>query len=188
MGDMNLRRFGIVMGGAALAMALASTAAAETIIFNYVITNTSGQTQTVTITNNLLFGGLAGPTVMSGSITGTVTDLNGSTALVTSNPMTGTSIYTAFIDDVEVYSLMNPTMDNPFAFSATGPFQSGTGGPESFTAVAGPGVISKIGIRLDFTLSHGDSASFTSIFTVIPAPGAIAVLGLGVGLVRRRRS
>jgi MYXO-CTERM domain-containing protein len=51
-------------------------------------------------------------------------------------------------------------------------------------------VTTNIAIRLAFTITAGDSASFTSLFVVVPAPaGAFAMLGL-VGLAggRRRRS
>ena len=45
-----------------------------------------------------------------------------------------------------------------------------------------------ISARWDFTLSPGDLASGTGVFTVIPAPAGLAVLGVaGLGLARRRR-
>lgn len=55
-----------------------------------------------------------------------------------------------------------------------------------YVPIAGP--VSDIGARFAFTLSAGDLASGTSIFRVqaIPAPGALALLGLG-GLVAGRR-
>lgn len=189
MGSMTFGRSGVVLGGAVAALALVSAAAAETVIFNYVVTNTSNSVQTFTIFGTLDVAPIAGPTVMSGSITGTVTDLNGNGAEVTSDPFGVDSIYTAIVDGVdEVRYLMTD-----FSFDAAGPFLSGTGGPQAFANEAGPvgGVATKIGIRLEFTLSAGDSASFTSIFTIetIPAPAGMAVLGLGVvGLGRRRRN
>ena len=81
------------------------------------------------------------------------------------------------------------------ASASAGSFQSATIGPEEF---GGPipslpygAVNQNIAIRLEFTLTAGDAASFTSLFVVepIPAPGAAALLGLGglVGLGGRRR-
>jgi len=53
----------------------------------------------------------------------------------------------------------------------------------------GPAALASIGINLEFTLTPGDSASFTSIFVVepIPEPNTFALVALGlVGLAARR--
>lgn len=185
MGSMTFGRSGVVLGGALAALAVASSAAAETVIFNYVVTNTSNAVQTFTIFGTADIDPIAGPTTMSGSITGTVTDLNGNGAEVTSDPQGVDAIYTAIIDGVnEVRYLMED-----FSFAAPGPFLSGNGGPKQFANEVGPAVLDKISIRLQFTLSAGDTASFTSIFTIVPAPAGMAVLALGVvGAGRRRRN
>jgi hypothetical protein len=172
-----------IAGGVA---ALTASAAADTIILNYVVTNTSNATQTFTITDNIA-ANVGGPTFISGSVTGTVTDLNGNGATVATSPA-GSSIYSALIDLGTVRTLMDPG----FSFSA-GNFLSATGGPQSFALEPSIAVTAFIGITLTFTLTAGDSASFTSIFTVvpIPAPGAaVALCGLAgsVALGRRRRS
>lgn len=59
------------------------------------------------------------------------------------------------------------------SFGIPGPSQAGPGGSE-------------IGIRLAFTLGAGDQMSYTGVFVIVPAPGALALLGLG-GLVANRR-
>jgi len=171
----------LVASGAA---ALSVSAAADTIILNFVVTNTSTVTQTFTLTNNI-FANIAGPTFITGSVTGTVTDLNGNGATVAALP--NGSIYTAIID------LVNPVrtlMDGPaFSFSA-GQFLSASSAPEQFVLEPSIQVNGFIGITLQFTLTAGDQASFTSIFTVepIPAPGALIALAGLLVLGRRRRA
>ncbi|MCZ6611562.1 MAG: MYXO-CTERM sorting domain-containing protein, partial [Planctomycetota bacterium] len=67
---------------------------------------------------------------------------------------------------------------------------SGPVGPEDFgipaPEVASQDVNTNIQIFLQFELSPGDSASFVSIFEIVPSPGGLAVLGLA-GLAGRRR-
>ncbi|MBX3354201.1 MAG: hypothetical protein KF724_00710 [Phycisphaeraceae bacterium] len=172
-------RAGLAVVGAAVA--LTASADAATIIFNTVVTNTSNSVQTYSITETAV-ASVAGPTLISGSVTGTVTDLNGNSATVA--PVFGGSIYTAIIDLVNpVQSLLTGA---PAAFSA-GQFLSGNSTPEAFFNVPSIQVNNFISIRLEFTLTPGDSASFTSIFTVIPSPAGFAVMGGLVALRRRRR-
>ncbi|MFO0895742.1 MAG: hypothetical protein U0574_12400 [Phycisphaerales bacterium] len=176
-------RSGFALASIAAPFAAAAAANAAVVTVNYVVTNTSNSTQTFVYEQNI--GALLGPSsIMTGSVTGTVTDLNGDGAEVTTVGQVG-SIYTALIDGVGVRGLLGPG----FSFNA-GQFLSSTSGSDSFTAEPGPGVNSQIGIRFEFTLTAGDSASFTSIFTVnaVPAPGAIGLLAVAglVGLRRRR--
>ncbi|MSR44279.1 MAG: hypothetical protein EXS15_02845 [Phycisphaerales bacterium] len=126
---------------------------------------------------------------MSGQVAGTLTDANGSgSALLTS--IAGGNVYTALADELFVYSLMsgaNHWVSNPFGTTS---FSGGSFGQG--TTLAGPLVNDTIGIRFAFTLSAGDSASFSSIFVVnpVPAPGvfALAVVTGLIGYGRRRRS
>jgi len=175
----------VALPGGIAALVFSAAAAAQTVSLNYFVTNDSGTTQTYNITETL--GGItfAGPLLLSGSISGTVTDLDGDTASASS--LLGGSIYTAMIDGNDVFSLMTG-----YSFSAPGPFLAGSSQPQSFSAFPlFVGMSSSISIHLEFELSAGDSVNFASVFTVIPAPAAFAVLsgltGLA-GLGRRRRA
>jgi hypothetical protein len=154
------------------------------------VTNVGVTTQQFTLTFTLPTS--VGPlTTMGGSIQGGVTDItiNSSNALL--ETVLGSSFYTALIDTVSVQ-----TLHNHYSF-AMAPYDGGSApvavadfGLPGFTQ-PGPIVNSSIGIRLDFTLSPGDSASFTSSFIVLPVPepgtGLLLACGLGVLALRRRR-
>jgi hypothetical protein len=98
-------------------------------------------------------------------------------------------MYTALIDGSPWQTLYN----DPQSFSAAG-FGGGTipyvefGGP--IPSLPGPAVLSTIGIVLDFTLTAGDQASFTSNFVVlVPEPRLALLLVpalLALGLRRSR--
>jgi uncharacterized protein (TIGR03382 family) len=175
-------RTGLGLAAALSAPLLAAAAAnASVVTLNYVVTNTSDSVQSYSILATAPQGALPG-TLITGSVTGTVTDLNGDGATVTS--VDGGWIYNALLDGVTVRTLLGPG----YTFSS-GQYLSNTAGPEGFVLELSGPVTTDIGIRLDFTLTPGDSASFTSIFTVeIPAPGAAGLIGLAalVGLRRRR--
>jgi hypothetical protein len=78
--------------------------------------------------------------------------------------------------------------------SSAGPFLSNVIGPAAFgtpiPSQPGPAALATIGITIDFTLTPGDSATFTSVFVVesIPEPGTGLMVGLGlIALAARRR-
>jgi len=159
------------------------------VIANLVVTNTTLVTQTYSLSVVLPTTLLANACI-GGSISGSVTDLNGNGATLAA-PANG-GIYSALIDGSPVMQLLT----DPFSVS-TGNWQSATVGPASFgnpipSMPYAPGVANSIGINITFTLSAGDSATFTSIFVVeecIPAPAALALFGLaGLAGTRRRRA
>ncbi len=160
------------------------------VVANLVVTNNSAVTSLFTLSVTLPIGmPIPFGTFIGGSVTGTVTDLNGNGASLSSPA--GGSLYTALLDFAPVATLL----DDPFLVSV-GAFESGVVGPDSFgepiPSEIGPAVSDFMTIELSFLLSAGDAASFTSIFVIepIPAPGAIAVLALAglVGARRRRRA
>lgn len=147
--------------------------------------NTSASSRTYTYYQYAPISGGSGGNVMNGSVTATLTDLNGNGATLGSNPA-GAAIYTATINDVAVQTLWNP----PFGF-AVGQFLSGATVPASFANVPLPSGVpadGNAGVVLRFTLSAGDAVSFAYTFNVVPGPGALALLACaGCATNGRRR-
>ncbi len=160
------------------------------------ITNNGATDQQITLMFTLpITPAIPGGTVIGGSIQGGLTDTNGGGA--TLSAPTGSSFYTALIDGVAVQTLYDdPTSfavpgTNPFGSENVPALQFGTPIP----SLAGPPALTSIGIKLDFILSAGDSASFTSVFvvepSVVPVPAAVWLFGSALGLlgwVRRRQT
>jgi len=153
--------------------------------------NNTNQINLYTITVALPVAAIPGATLMDGSVGGSVTDANGD-GFAQAATVLGSSIYQGQIDgaDRPAATLL------PFPYAATVGTSGGTTaiGPTSFgqpVPVPGPGVLATIGIRLQFTLTPGDSIALTSFFRVVPvpAPGGLALLGLaGLSARRRRRA
>lgn len=161
------------------------------IVGNLVVTNTSNSTQTFFLDVSLPINVALASSLVGGSITGTVTDLNGDGATVSAIGAND-AIYRAFTDVAPDFTSGNLAGSLLVGASASsGSFQSQTIGPDTFggpiPSQAFGAVNTNIAIRLQFTLTAGDSASFTSLFVVVPAPGALAIAGLGLLAGRGRR-
>lgn len=122
-------------------------------------------------------------TLYGGSVAGSVIgDADGGFFGTTgSNP-----VWSASTDGMLIADLLSA----PISIS-TNPFQSALVGSGSFgepiPSAPGPNLTNSLEITLRFTLGAGDSAAFTSILVAqVPAPGAVALLGLA-GLVGSRR-
>jgi hypothetical protein len=150
---------------------------------NYVIQNLSAEAIEVELTITLPVA-LVGSTVYGGSVSGGLTtsgpgfiqDLDGP---VWTGATGGTTIATLF-------DSLNVAQTDPGSSSL---------GFESFgdpiPSLPGPDLGSDLSVTLKFLLGANSSASFTSVFVArVPAPGALALLGLGglSALSRRRRS
>ncbi len=151
------------------------------------LTNTTGASHDYIIDFTLSIDPvlLAGSHI-AGSFAGTLTDGNGngSASMTSIGP-----VYRALGDGLSIQGLMNnasQSVSNPWGTTS---FSGGQFG-YPIGSLSGPAIQNTIGIRYSFTLSDGDSISFSSMFIAnpIPAPGALA-LAVIVGAVggRRRR-
>ncbi len=141
------------------------------------VTNTATTDQQFTLVFTLGISPAITPSsLIGGSIQGGVTDNNGDGA--TLKTVLGSSFYTARIDGTGVQSLYSHnTTVTAGAFLSQNLTNVSFGTP--IPSQAGPAALSTIGIVLDFVLSPGDSASFTSNFVVqaVPEPTILAMLG-----------
>ena len=138
--------------------------------------------------------GPIGPSTLSGgSVQGGMTDNTGDDATVST--AAGSAFYQGLIDGAS--SPARTLYADPQSFSAGGAFLSGNIPNTAFgtpiPSLPSPAVVSNIGIRLDFILTPGDSASFTSNFVVVAVPEPATAVTFGLGLLglaiagRRRR-
>lgn len=148
------------------------------------MTNNQAFTQHFTLVFTLGVAPIGPSTLTGGSVRGTVRDNTGDGATVAA--FAGNSIYTSLIDGSDYV----PLYPDPSSFSAgallTANIPSTSFG-SPIPSLVGPAVASDIGIRLDFTLTGNDSAGFTSNFVVTPEPHSLAMVGLGLALLARRR-
>lgn len=150
------------------------------------LTNETALSQSYVVDFSLAISPAIIQSIISGQIAGTLTDANGSgSASLTSTG--GGAIYTALADDLFVHSLMtnaSQSVASPFGTTSFSGGSFGQGAP-----LAGPSINSTIGIRFAFTLSAGDSVSFSSIFVAnpVPTPGVLAMSLLAGAVARRGR-
>jgi len=173
---------------AAAALGLGATASANVVTLSQTFFNSSSSTRTYTYYQYATVAGGSGASVMSGSVTATVSDLNGNGAVL--GAVGSLPIYTATVNDVAMRTLWQP-----FSNFNVGQFLSQSTVPGSFANEAIPGGSTasdaQLGIVLKFTLSAGDTVSFASTFMVnnVPGPGAMALLAVSgaAGAGRRRK-
>jgi hypothetical protein len=147
------------------------------IITGWGLVNTSGITQTYTLTFTTSVIPITISTVHGGSTGGSVTDKPGDGSLASASTVTSIPFYAGQIDGTTVLKLY----DDPPGTSWTATFDgetvnilsqnSGLPGP---TLPSGP-VASSISIVHKFTLTAGDSISGTSNFIVTPEPATLVI-------------
>lgn len=125
---------------------------------------------------------LPGPTVMNGSVSGSVIDFNGIGG-ATISTIANTPWYEALVDG----SVARTMYDDPSSVSAA--LQSTQAiSKMNFAGEAYGAVNATIGIRNSFTLTAGDAANLVSTFNIVPTPAGFGVLALaGLTAARRRR-
>jgi uncharacterized protein (TIGR03382 family) len=122
----------------------------------------------------------------SAGVTGTDTDGDGVVVMPASQPGLYTSRYNGALPGGTLFAdLLTGPISAP-AFSSNSGNDSFPGGG-AFSAIAG--AVSDMNSRYNFSLTANDEASGTSTYEIrpIPAPGALALLGLGGFLASRRR-
>ena len=146
--------------------------------------NTSSVTQSFVIAASIpIFPQVLPSSLIGGSFGGSVTDLSGDGNAFVSTVGMGTPMYQGEIDGTGVL----PIYPHSTSFSVASPY--GTANIPAIQAGApipslpGPAALSSIGITHKFTLTPGDSVSFTSVFVVepIPEPATMGLLGLVTG-------
>lgn len=153
------------------------------VAINFNIASTAQNTSFTITAPVLSFPTLTGA-IGTASAAVSVTDLLGDGATLTP---TGAGAYAAnynggFPGGTNFATLLNsPVVAAPFSTTTVSQDFPGGGG---FVPVGG--AISDISAQWNFTISPDDLASGTGVFTVVPAPASLALIGLG-GLVAGRR-
>ena len=176
-------------------MMASGSALAESLVTNFVVTNTSSTTQTFTLYQSMAVSSPLSTSLIGGSVSGAVSDFNGNGATVGAVSPSD-SIYFAFVDATDVDPFDGTVVGNLLtgASATSGSFLTGTFDSEAFgdfptlPSDPGPAINTNMGIGLEFTLSAGDSAAFTASFVAsIPGPGPMALAGVAGFLHRGRR-
>lgn len=121
----------------------------------------------------------------SAGVTATDTDGNGATVASAGQPELYLSQYNGFVPSGTLFADLIPGPVVAAAFDSAAASESSPGGG-LYSPIANP--VSNMSARYAFTLTANDEASGTSTYEIIPAPGALALLGLGgLAATRRRR-
>ena len=149
---------------------------------NLVFTNLTGNTANFSAIISLPLSASLGSVYMGGAIDGGFRDNNDGSVTVAEIASNG--IFSGLIDGATALQLLGGS----FGCSASSPGCNGVIGQVS-DGLPGPtllyhtGANNTIGIKLDFSLTAGDTATFNTFFEVIPVPLPAALWLLGSGLL-----
>lgn len=168
------------------ALGIGSTASAAVVTISQTFYNTSSSTRRFSFTQYMQGVGIgAGSVQMIGSLTITLTDMNGNGARIATSG--SDPIYRATVDGVTVKTLNA----SPWVWQWSTPFDSRSTVPINYNEALPPGVnpAGNLGLATTFDLSAGDAAYVSATFEVIPAPAPAALIAIAglVGSRRRRR-
>ena len=167
----------------------------ESLVTNFVVVNTSSETQTFTIYQSGVISDAMSSSLIGGSVAGSVSDFNGNGATVAAVSPTS-SVYFAYVDATDTSPFNGTVVGNLLtgASASSGSFLTGNLDTESFGSIPtlpsdpGPAIDTNIGIGLEFTLTAGDSASFTASFVAaVPGPAPFGLAGIAGLFLRGRR-
>jgi hypothetical protein len=156
---------------------------------NITMTNNSAVAQTFIISAAIPIPAFAYDKAVFSSVGVTTTDSNGTGGV----SVTSLSLFEGQVNGVGVLSLLDPvslTQANCSPFPNTNGCTATTSDGIVLQALPA-GVATVIGIKLQFTLSPGDSIGITSRFEIVPEPTTLLLVGMGVtglAIARRRRA
>jgi hypothetical protein len=155
-------------------------------------TNNTAVANLYTLTVTLPVPAILVPTVMGGSVGGSVTwnGAGGTGGILTyGTGGAGSALFNGQIDFANVLSILPAPGGVAGAFPGNTVNIPATNVGLPGPTIPGPMVAGFIGIQLQFILSAGDAVAISSYFEVqpIPAPAGLALLGLAGITARRRR-
>jgi hypothetical protein len=152
---------------------------------NISLTNNSAVAQTFIVSVALPIPAFAYDRAIFSSVGITATDSNGNGALSVSS----LALYEGQVNGGTVLSLLDPlSLTQADCSFPGGPGCTATTSEGIASLLLPPGSATLIGIKLQFTLSPGDSVGITSRFEIIPEPTTLLLFGAGmVGLALSRR-
>lgn len=157
--------------------------------FGFNVTNNLSVTETFTLSTEVLVPGWNNGTLLGASISGSLTDTNFNGDAQLSGSQDG--LLSAYLDETQQLLLgqdVSANVDIIAGSTAFGPYMAGLGtsGPFLDGPLSTDGLLR---IDISFTLSPGDTVTFTGAYVVayVPGPGGLLIFAGLLATKRRRR-